>query len=684
MTIADRTSRALARWFDSLKFQIVLIAVVAGVLSALGTAKLVVNATQADLERLLLANAAEDAERTAALLASKLEMLQGVLQSVAQHVPDALWDDRPALTAFLLDKHALGALFSSYSAIAADGQALARIERGIARPELPNVSDRDYFKLALRTDQPLISAPLRGRIDNQPIVVFAISVRAPDATLRGVLIGSIKLESTSLFSSLLAVAPSTSTQIMVVDRSGVVLAHPQPGHVMARSTDEPGLAEVMGGWIGDGSPIEARGQAALSLGHLVAKAGIPTFDWTVVATTPQEVALEPVAKARATAWKAASVVGLLAAIVAGVLAWFMTRPISRLRARAAALLADTQTGTPDWPQEHGEVGELALAFQQVVAQRQQREHETRALLMQLQAVLDHAEVGIALTRDGRFELVSRHLCRILGSSMSDLVGQRSRVIYPSDEAYQALSDRARPCFMSHGAFDGELELMRRGGATFWAQMRGRAIVPGDRSKGTIWLIDDVTAVREHRERLAWDSSHDSLTGLANRAAFTSVLERATGRSRDEPFCALFVDLDRFKAVNDTGGHAAGDAMLIAIARQLESAVRQTDTVARLGGDVFAVLLHRCPTAVAHTIAEKMRRAVHGFELAFEGRCYSVGASIGLVAVDGSHADSADVLKAADAACYEAKRLGRDRVSAHGALASAPSLAVADAALETLA
>ena len=684
MTVADRTSRALARWFDSLKFQIVLIAVVAGVLSALGTAKLVLNATQADLERLLLANAADDAERTAALLASKLEMLQGALKAVAQQLPDPLWDDSPGLTKFLLDKPALGALFTSYSAIRADGQALARIESGVARAELPNVSDREYFQLAIRSDQPLISKPLRGRINNAPIVIFALSVRAADGAVRGVLIGSIALESSSLFSSLLAVAPASSTQIMVVDRSGLVLAHPQPGHVLARSSEEPGLAEVIGAWLGDGSPIDAGGKAALSLGHLVARAGLPTFDWTVVATTPQAVALEPVAKARRTAWLAASMVGLLAALVAGVLAWFMTRPILRLRERAAGLLADSQAPAPDWPQERGEVGELALAFQQVVTQRHQREHETRALLMQLQAVLDHAEVGIALTRDGRFELVSRHLCRILGSSMSDLVGQHTRVIYPSDEAYQALSDRARPLFMTHGAFDGELELVRRGGARFWAQMRGRAIVAGDRTKGTIWLVDDVTAVREQREQLAWDSSHDSLTGLANRAAFTSVLERATGRSKDEPFCALFVDLDRFKAVNDTGGHAAGDAMLIAVARQLESAVRQTDTVARLGGDEFAVLLHRCPVAVAHVIAEKMRRAVHGFELAFEGRRYSVGASIGLVAVDGSHADSADVLKAADAACYEAKRLGRDRVSAHGALASAPSLAVADAALEILA
>ncbi|MEO7150342.1 MAG: diguanylate cyclase [Burkholderiaceae bacterium] len=681
MPIAARTSHALRRWFDSLKFQIVLIALVAGVLSALGTAKLVLNTTQADLERLLLANAAENSERTSQLLASKLEMLQLSLKAVARQVPAALWDDAAGLTRFLLDKPALGALFDSYAAIRADGQALVRIENGTPQPGLPNVSDRDYFRDAVRTDQPVVSAPMRARVGNHPIVVMAMSVRDADGSVLGVVIGTVNLESSGLFSNLND--PASSTRVMVVDRQGVILGHPQRGLLLGRGTEPAGLADVVGAWLASGSPIDTRGRAELSLGHLVAMAGIPLSDWTVVATTPQGLALAPLAKARDTAWQSASAVGLLAAAVAGVLAWFMTRPISRLRARAVGLLADSGAAAPDWPLEHGEVGELALAFAQVVAQRQQRESETRALLMQLQAVLDHAQMGIALTRDGRFELVSRQLCQILGCEMAQVVGQPTRMIYPSDEAYQALSDRAVPAFMAHGAFDGELELVRRSGATFWAQMRGRAVVPGDRSKGTIWLIDDVTAVREQRERMAWDSSHDSLTGLANRAAFASVLERATVRSKDEPFCALFIDLDRFKQVNDSGGHAAGDAMLRNVARLLESQVRQTDTVARLGGDEFAVLLHRCPVAVAHTIAEKIRRAVLGFELAFEDRSHSIGASIGLVAVDGSHADSADVLKAADAACYEAKRLGRDRVTrAPSALViTAPSSAPVAGALE---
>jgi diguanylate cyclase (GGDEF)-like protein/PAS domain S-box-containing protein len=357
-------------------------------------------------------------------------------------------------------------------------------------------------------------------------------------------------------------------------------------------------------------------------------------------------------------------VGLVSALLAGLLAWHLTRPISRLRDRAQQMLNDDAPAVDSWPRERGEVGHLAKAFQRVVEQRQSRQRETQGLLHQLQAVLDHAEVGIALTRDGRFELVSRNFCRVFRWTPAQLIGQPTRVIYASDAAYEALSQRAVPAFIDHGAFDGELELVRRDGQQFWAHMRGRAVVPGDRSQGTIWTMEDVTEVREQRERLTWASSHDSLTGLANRAAFEVLLEQATARAATEPFCALFIDLDRFKQVNDTGGHAAGDALLRDVAHVLTAQVRKSDTVARLGGDEFAVLLDHCPVAQAQLIAEKIRSAVVAYELVREGQKYTVGASIGLVPVDASLCTAAEVLSAADAACYDAKRQGRNCVAMH--------------------
>lgn len=659
-------------WVRTLKFKIVAMAAVTGVVSALLTAQLVLGTTQSSLQDMLLQGDSDDMERTAELLATKLEMLQSSLWAVARQVRPEYWEQPEAMTRYLADKPAVGALFDSVLAARADGTVLARMVKGQASSERPNIADRSYFQQSLKTDQPVVSEPLVGKVSKAPILILSIPVLGRDGKVVGVVAGALGLQSTSLFSDVTRQARNTDTRTLVINRKGVLLAHPNPSRVLGRAADEDGLRAVYQRWSDMGSPIDTTGNSTLSEGHLVSMAGIPVSDWVLVRLTPQTVALQPVRAAQATAWQAAMGVGLLAAALAGVLAWYLTRPISKLRNRAERMLAETAPSSEGWPRDGGEVEELAQAFQQVVEHRQQKQTETQALLIQLEAVLDHAEVGIALTRNGHFELVSRHFCHIFRCEKQHVIGQPTRMIHISDEAYQALSARAHPAFMQHGAFDGEVELIRRSGQQFWAHMRGRAVVPGDRSRGTIWTVEDVTEAREQRERLAWTSSHDSLTGLANRPAFETLLERATHNAGTQPFCAMFIDLDHFKQVNDTGGHAAGDALLRDVAHALAAQVRLSDTVARMGGDEFAVLLGHCPLPQAQTLAEKLRGAVVAYRLAWEGQSFGVGASIGLVQVDGSFQTAADVLRAADAACYAAKQGGRNRVAVFDPHTTAPN------------
>ena len=670
---------SLRRWVATLKFKIVAMAVATGMLSALGTTQWVLTSTQADLNELLLANDRHDLERAAALMADKVDMLKLTLTAVARHIPPQLWEDRAAMTRYLEDKPALNSLFDNVIAAGPNGGLLARLVRGVAMAELPHIGDRDYFQQALRTDQPVVSKPLLGRVTQQPLLVVAVQVPRPDGKPAGVVAGTLALRSTSLFSNLGGTGQPDSSRNLVIDREGVVLAHPDASRVLGQATDEPGLADVFGRWHASGSPIDTQASATLSNGYMVSMAGIPASDWVLVRLTSQEIAWHPVTVAQRSAWLATASVGLLAALLAGVLAWAVTRPISALRQRAESMLLEPSPPMPAAPPGNGEVGELARAFDQVVEQRQRRQGETQALLQQLEAVLDHAEVGIALTRNGQFELVSRHFCRIFGCDKHTMIGQSTRMIHANDAAYQAFSDRAHPLFMEQGTFEGEVELVRRSGQAFWGQMRGRAVVAGDRSQGTIWTVEDVTDVREHRERLAWTSNHDSLTGLANRAAFEVLLERATERAESAPFCALFIDLDRFKLVNDTGGHAAGDALLRDVAHALAAQVRGSDTVARLGGDEFAVLLGGCPLPQARVVAEKLRRAVIDYRLVWEQHSFSVGASIGLVRVDATFGSAAEVLRAADAACYAAKAQGRNCVAVHGSAGTALPDAASSAA-----
>ncbi len=647
------------RWTRTLKFKIVLLTVLTGVLAALGTAAVVLHSTQASITQVVLASAREDRERSASLLGSKVAVLTDTLRAVAAYMPATAWDDTAALGRYLLDKPALGALFDAVFVVDPRGQTLARVEAGRLTDILPNVADREYFQRAMAFDQPVISEALIGRVRRVPSVVIAVPVLDASGRHLGLLAGSLRLQSGPLFDELRASVHDPDQHDMVIDRRGRIVAHENPARLLQPATDEAGLAAPVGEWLASGSPIDTVGSATLRGAHLVSMAGIPLTDWVHVRVTTTARALAPVAQARRAAWPAAAGAGLAAALIAGATAFLLIRPIARLRRRAEQLLAGVEAAWP--PDDGSEVGRLAEAFRHVVEQRDRQQAQVRSLLEQIEAVLDHAEVGIALTRSGRFELVSRQFCTLLGFGKEAVVGQPTRLIYPSDEAFAALAAQAGPALSGPGLLDTEVELVRAGGERFWARLRGRAVVPGDAGQGTIWTIEDISVARGHLERLAHTARHDALTGLLNRAAFEQLLDAATADAAHEPFCALFIDLDRFKQVNDTGGHAAGDALLRDVARLLAAQVRSSDTVARLGGDEFAVLLRRCDLAQARLIADKLCDAVRAYALDWEGRTHGVGASVGLVVVDASFRDAAGVLRAADVACYRAKHRGRSRV-----------------------
>lgn len=184
--------------------------------------------------------------------------------------------------------------------------------------------------------------------------------------------------------------------------------------------------------------------------------------------------------------------------------------------------------------------------------------------------------------------------------------------------------------------------------------------------GAVLVFKDVTSFQEAQRQLTYLANHDELTGLPNRAALVRVLseaERAVDPDRQRS-ALCFIDLDRFKPVNDRAGHAAGDALLKTVARVIRGSCRAQDFAARLGGDEFVVLLDACSITNAEEVARKIVHAVASIDFEWNGEHYSIGASIGVAPVGAGSADGA--LAQADAACYAAKASGRGRVSsAHG-------------------
>jgi diguanylate cyclase (GGDEF)-like protein/PAS domain S-box-containing protein len=209
--------------------------------------------------------------------------------------------------------------------------------------------------------------------------------------------------------------------------------------------------------------------------------------------------------------------------------------------------------------------------------------------------------------------------------------------------------------------DDDMCLVRRNGTERDIRCTSSPVrMPDGSLAGAVLVFQDVTQSRSLQRQLVHSASHDVLTNLPNRAAFDQALNAAIAAARDgrHNHCLIYLDLDHFKPVNDTAGHAAGDELLKQIALTIRGCCRSHDMAARIGGDEFAVLLTDCPAESGKVVADKIVRAIAALAFSWAGRIYRVGASAGLTVIDTQPASPLGFMGEADAACYTAKAQGR--------------------------
>jgi len=316
----------------------------------------------------------------------------------------------------------------------------------------------------------------------------------------------------------------------------------------------------------------------------------------------------------------------------------------------------------------------------------EREAETRVqrALEEEELILDNATVGIAFVRDRVIQRCNRFLEEMVGVGPGDLVGQSSSALFASVEDWTEAGNRSTG-ILPGGTFVGEARFGKRDGTTFICRARGRRIDAGDTDQEWIWSYEDVTAEREADQRVqrALDAleravadrtselqeaqaraqhlaDHDALTGLPNRRLLEDRLTQALALSQRnrKQTAVMFVDIDRFKAINDSLGHAAGDVLLKEISQRLVNQLRVGDTICRIGGDEFVVVLPEVKRSsdvaqVAQKVIEQLAQAVP-----IEGRDLIVTASIGISVFPDDGEDAETLIRNADAAMYAAKELGR--------------------------
>ena len=333
--------------------------------------------------------------------------------------------------------------------------------------------------------------------------------------------------------------------------------------------------------------------------------------------------------------------------------------------------------------------------------RQKRDEESlRNALMENQAILDNAVLGVAVVEDGRTLRCNRKMAELFGYPGGAIEGASVRGLYPDAASWEEARRQTQADFEAGRVHMAEYQLLRRDGTLFWARLSGRPFDMAERGGRSVWLIDDATAQREAADALrrARDelevrvqertaelaganrllqaeiverrqaearvhhmAYHDALTGLPNRALLSERLDRAmlAARRDGRKLAVMFIDLDRFKTINDSLGHLTGDHLLKEVANRLCRVVRAVDTVARLGGDEFVVLVPGVRTLdECALVGEKIIGAL-AEPVRFEGRSLHISPSIGICLCPDDGEDVETLMRKADAAMYHAKASGRN-------------------------
>ncbi|HWI14813.1 MAG TPA: diguanylate cyclase, partial [Burkholderiales bacterium] len=518
---------------------------------------------------------------------------------------------RMSISRYIADGAIDGRLFSILSVVNENGDIVVSSSPAAS----VNYADRDHFRIHRErdTDELYISKPVLGRVSHTWQIPMTRRIRKPDGSFGGVVV--------------LSVDPSYFTDFYQKADLG------ENGLVMLVGLDGTARARRVGRVVSFGNDMS---QSALVRAHRSERAG-SYFD---------EGYVEGVA--RHVSYRTLSDYPLIVAV--GTAEDEVLADARRHRARnyAAATLITVVIG-------------LFCALLLVATARQRRASAALAITeTRFRATFEQAAIGIAhIALDGRYVAVNRKFCDMLGRTPEELVGA------PAGEIEKGGEDDAHMTALLTGKIDAHAaeQKYESPGKVAWGNSTV-TLVRDDAGAPMYFLrvIEDITERKRLEANLTELATTDMLTGLPNRRHFVVRLEEEHARLQrfDTQYAALLLlDLDYFKRINDTYGHAAGDAVLKHFAALLRTGIRKIDVPARVGGEEFAIILPGATRTAALELAERLRRTVAGTPAVYDGASIPFTVSIGIAAMDRADAQAGAALVRADAALYRAKASGRD-------------------------
>ena len=361
---------------------------------------------------------------------------------------------------------------------------------------------------------------------------------------------------------------------------------------------------------------------------------------------------------------------LLAAILLGAFSWLLDKLVlSRLAHLNKNVLqigesAATSGRVIDFS-GNDELASLALGINSMLQRLEESQHALQFEKERAQVTLSSIADAVITSDDKGLVIYMNDAAeRLTGITISNAAGQSLQSLFHLMTEDKTASLDSAWLTDAASAFN-EVLLARVDGQTFTISKSASPLHDANGLLfGTVTVLHDVTMLRALSQQLSYQARYDALTGLINRYEFDCKAQAAIEdvASGSRAHCLAYIDLDKFKIVNDTCGHAAGDFLLKQLAEHLKAKVRSSDSLARLGGDEFALLLMGCSLDKAHDIVNSLLQAVQDYCFTFEGKVFKVGASIGLIEIRSDQNHSlGDLLSRVDSACYAAKSDGGNRI-----------------------
>lgn len=656
----------------SLKTQIGLATTVVLSLMLLAQALLLFSAARTELRSSQSAQLELLVSRVAEELDDKVTMRVEILEAMARHFPVDALDQNSTVEQHFHDAPSVPALFDDLYLFSPNGVLWVDWPVVPGRRGLDMV-ERDYIQGVIHKGETTISKPVLGRATKQPIIVMATPLRNTRGELVGILAGVLNLQKSRVLEPLSSTRVGQSGYFYLVGPERLTIMHPERSRLLQPITtvgENPVLDHALSEHlVGTEESVNNAGLQTLLSFNRLRRTG-----WTLVAALPSEEALAPINKLRINVILLTTAALLLSIGVIVFLVRRFTQPLEKM----TDFLKSSTTLEPPPPLARScqETDRLTAAFAQFVAQQKatQKEldhanQETSAANANLRiaAIAFESQEGMFITDAQHVILrVNQAFTSITGYTAQDVVGQTPK-IFSSGRHGPAFYTNLYAQLRETGSWQGEVWNQRKSGTVYPQWLTITAVLDGE---GTLThyvsTLIDISQRKAAEDKIQTLAFYDPLTQLPNRRLLQDRLQQAlasSARSR----CAgalLFLDLDNFKLLNDSLGHDHGDLLLQHVALRLSHAVREGDTVSRLGGDEFILVLNNLGNDLteaatqAEVIGDKILSSLNlPYEL--NGHEHHNSPSIGITLFNERPCSVDDLMKQADLAMYEAKSAGRN-------------------------